>query len=95
MSEYQRGARLERQVKAFLEEEGWFVIRAAGSKGPADLVALKSGYRPMLVACTLSRVKKPVVERLVKIAREVGANAFLATRHRDVGMYIECVFSHE
>lgn len=31
----------ERQVKKLLEEEGWFVIRAPGSLGVADLVAIR------------------------------------------------------
>ena len=31
----------ERQIKKLLEEEGWFVIRAPGSLGVADLVAIK------------------------------------------------------
>lgn len=36
-----RGIKRERQVKAHLEEQGWVVIRTAGSLGCADLVALK------------------------------------------------------
>ena len=34
------GHQRERQVKKLLEEEGWFVIRAPGSLGVADLVAI-------------------------------------------------------
>lgn len=44
-----RGHDRERAVKAQLEGEDWFVARAAGSLGDADLVALKDGRRPMLV----------------------------------------------
>lgn len=36
------GHQRERQVKKLLEEEGWFVIRAPGSLGVADLVAVKA-----------------------------------------------------
>lgn len=32
-----------------LEREDWWVARAAGSLGDADLVALKPGKRPLLV----------------------------------------------
>lgn len=39
----------ERQVKKVLEEEGWHVIRAAGSLGTYDLVAMKDGHRPRLI----------------------------------------------
>lgn len=28
---------------------GWFAIRAAGSHGPADVVALRNGYQPLLI----------------------------------------------
>jgi Holliday junction resolvase len=44
-----RGFARERQVKELLEGEDWFVTRAAGSLGDADLVALKEGRRPRLI----------------------------------------------
>lgn len=44
-----RGHSRERAVKALLEEQGWFVTRAAGSLGDADLVALKAGRVPRLI----------------------------------------------
>jgi Holliday junction resolvase len=36
-----RGHTRERQVRKLLEDDGWFVCRAAGSLGDADLVALR------------------------------------------------------
>jgi Holliday junction resolvase len=44
-----RGIQRERQVRRLLEAEDWFVARAAGSLGDADLVALKAGKRPLLI----------------------------------------------
>lgn len=44
-----RGIDRERRLKDRLEGEDWFVTRAAGSLGDADLVALKVGKRPMLI----------------------------------------------
>ena len=44
-----RGANRERAVKLHLEGEDWWVARAAGSFGDADLVALKVGKRPLLI----------------------------------------------
>lgn len=38
-----RGTAFERKVSAGLERDGYLVIRAAGSHGAADLVALKPG----------------------------------------------------
>ena len=36
------GHQRERQVKKLLEKQGWFVIRAPGSLGVADLVAIRN-----------------------------------------------------
>lgn len=35
-----RGVRIERKAKGELEENGYFVIRSAGSKGALDLIAI-------------------------------------------------------
>ena len=40
MTNYSRGAAFERKVKKVYEEKGYTVVRAAGSKGPIDLVAI-------------------------------------------------------
>jgi len=39
MSNYSRGRAAEYRAKVALERAGYCVVRAAGSKGPADLVA--------------------------------------------------------
>ncbi len=38
---YRKGRRAEYLLKKKLEDEGWFVVRSAGSRGVVDLVALK------------------------------------------------------
>ena len=38
---YSRGYSFERRVRWVLEDQGWVTFRAAGSRGPVDLVALK------------------------------------------------------
>mgnify|MGYP001558743486 CR=1 FL=1 len=38
---YQRSRRREYQVKHLFEKDGWYCIRAAGSKGEADIVCLR------------------------------------------------------
>ena len=40
---YRRGADLERAAKHYLEDNGYYVIKSAGSKGIADLVGIKPG----------------------------------------------------
>lgn len=49
MSNYSRGAARERQAVELFTSRGWFAVRAAGSHGPADVVALKAGHQPLLV----------------------------------------------
>lgn len=44
-----RGRAREREVKKKLEADGFFVIKAGGSLGEADLVALKAGQRGMMI----------------------------------------------
>ena len=43
------GHNRERQLRKLLEDAGWFVIRAPGSLGVADLCALKAGEQPRLI----------------------------------------------
>jgi len=77
MNSYRKGANFERKVKKLLEEEGFTVVRSAGSHSDADLLvkelgisiqckALKSfsGYRLMEGADALivkANYKKPLI----------------------------------
>lgn len=80
-SNRQRGDYLERQTRAALEVCGWIVVRAAGSLGVADLVALRAGNRPLLVSCKLGP-SIPPAERadLVDACAIAGARPIMATR---------------
>jgi len=40
LTPYQRGIKYEHKARRELEERGYFVVRAAQSRGPADLVAI-------------------------------------------------------
>lgn len=44
-----RGHDRERAVRQLLEMDGWVCIRAAGSLGPVDVVALKQGEIPKFI----------------------------------------------
>lgn len=52
-NQYQAGYKLERATRLLLELNGYLTIRASGSKGCADLVALKPG-EVLLVQCKTS-----------------------------------------
>lgn len=79
----QRGDYFERQVRTALQLAGWFVIRAAGSHGPADLVALRAQRKPLLVSCKLNgRLGPAERQELLDAARAAGGRPVLATRPR-------------
>lgn len=76
-----RGDYLERQTKAALTALGWVVIRAAGSYGEADLVALRWDKQPLLISCKTTGNIPPAERREIRQAAEMGgARPLLATR---------------
>ena len=77
MSQYDRGRRFEWKTRTHLRDEGYEVIRGAGSK-VLDLVAVKPGQQ-LFVGCKLTGVC-PASEwdRLVELASWVGAVPVLA-----------------
>lgn len=78
------GADRERQVKKLLEADGFYVTKAGGSLGVADLVALKAGCAPRLVqvkstsAGPFSDFGPDDRAKLRLVARDAGAVAELA-----------------
>ncbi len=56
---YKKGANFERQVKDFLKEEGFLVVRSAGSHTISDLVAIKPGPLVWLIQCKTDGRLKP------------------------------------
>ena len=79
---YRTGRRFEQRVRTDLELRGWMVIRSAGSKGPADLVALRAGRRPLVVACSVGGVRPAARRALLEAARRAGARPVVARRAR-------------
>ncbi len=82
MSNYSRGHAFELRARSRLEEQGWFVVRSAGSKTPVDLVAIKSDQRPLFVQAksgTRSLSKRERAE-FTEFAQKLGAVPVLVTR---------------
>lgn len=50
---YQSGRNFEYRVKRYFETQGYFVVRSAGSKGIADLIAISPDGTVSLVQCKL------------------------------------------
>lgn len=81
MGNRQRGDYLERQAKACLVSHGWWVIRAAGSHGVADLVALRRGQRTLAVSCKLDgRLRPAEREALLGLANMAQVVPVIASR---------------
>lgn len=85
---YQRGAYLERRGQKLLQDWGYFVVRAAGSKGPVDLVALHPLQRPLLIqAKTGGSITHEEWNDLLALARDVVATPLVLkwdASHRSV-----------
>lgn len=89
MSNRERGDYLERQTRTALIGFGWVVVRAGGSLGPADLVALRVGNTPLLIQCKIlgkgrnfPRVDPGERTALWECAEMAGARPIIATRYR-------------
>lgn len=78
MTLYSRGAYAERKAKKELEKAGFLVIRAAGSKGPVDLVAISTGE---VLAIQVKSHDAPLTsnerDRLHEIAQRTPANTHI------------------
>jgi Holliday junction resolvase len=80
MTQYAKGYAFEQKVAGDLTQDGYFVIRAGGSHGVADLVALKSG-QVLLVQCkTNGVISIGDWNALYGVAERVGAVALVAHR---------------
>lgn len=82
-SNRRRGVDLEHAVRDDLRELGWLVIRPAGSKGAADLVAHRAGDDPAFVQVKTGGYMKPDERReLLAAATQAGGVPVLADRQR-------------
>lgn len=75
-----RGASFERKVAAALTADGYLVVRAAGSHGPADLIAIKFGQVLFVQAKLNGRMDPHEWNPFYTIATSVGALPILAYR---------------
>lgn len=101
MTQYQRGANFERLVKKKWEENGYYVIRSAGSHGIADLVAIKGFTETdywtadpvivpaiVLIQCKLTgKMSKEDETKLKDLATELGVKSVMAYKDDD-GKYL-------
>jgi len=89
-SQYRRGADFENKVKEDFEDAGYYVMRSAGSKGVADLIALDMllpGRRPVMVQCKLPSAPLSVAgwNHLFRIGSLCGVAAVVASKSAERG----------
>ncbi len=73
-----KGADFERRVKSFLEKRGYFVVRSAGSKGVADLVALSKNEKLLVTCKKRNYLSGNEINSLVKKAAEIDGKPIFA-----------------
>jgi Holliday junction resolvase len=77
------GDRFEYRVRDTFVARGWWVFRAAGSLGIADLVALKRGQPPVLISCKVNgRIDPAERVRLWAISSACGGEGLVCYRER-------------
>lgn len=94
MTNYRNGADLERAAKHLLEDNGYFVVKAAGSKGPADLVAIKPG-ETLIVQCKLDGYLRPAERiELFMLSMRFQVTALVGMWHKNGRAAREVRFRH-
>ena len=85
---YIKGRNFEYRVKEHYEKEGYFVVRSAGSKGIADLVAIYKNnppkqHLPLIIQCknmSYKRVPKKEIKRFLDFASKYWCVPVVATK---------------
>lgn len=89
MTNYERGARLERDVLRDFEDHGYIAIRAAGSHTPADVYAFRKGEKNVFVQCKTNGKLAPLEWNLFwKYCKQADAIPILAERNRGIKYHL-------
>jgi len=89
-SRYRKGHRWELKVKKMWEAKGFVVYRSAGSKGAADLIALRDGQIVLIQVKVNSKPSCSEVAKLLKEAKKCKATALVVvwnSKKREVEVY--------
>lgn len=78
-NQYAAGRTREYKVRDLLVDNGYDVVRSAGSKGAIDLVAIKPGQILFVQVKTLAPPGPKALNKLYDLASHVGAVPVLAT----------------
>jgi Holliday junction resolvase len=67
MTNYRRGRDAEYDLKRIFEQNGWRVVRAAGSRGPIDLVAFNKHGRVRMIQVKRQKKEKSYLKEIREI----------------------------
>lgn len=67
MKSYSKGRRAEHELRHILENSGWRVIRSAGSKGVADLVAFNKQGAVRMIQVKYEKANKSYLKELKEL----------------------------
>jgi Holliday junction resolvase len=71
---YEKGVRVERLARKLLEDAGYYVIRSAGSKGAADLVAIDETHVQLIQVKVKGQVNSEAKNKLEQIKVPAGVD---------------------
>jgi len=80
MTNYTRGRALEYEIRDRLREDGYQTFRTAGSRGVADIIAIKPGQILYVQAKRDGRISPAERTALFRAAADVGALPLVAAR---------------
>jgi len=89
-SKYRKGHRWELKVKKMWEAKGFVVYRSAGSKGAADLIALKDGKIVLIQVKINNKPTRSEVAKLLKKVKKCKATALIVmwnSKKREIEVY--------
>jgi len=89
-SKYRKGHRWELKVKKMWEAKGYVVYRSAGSKGAADLIALKDGKIVLIQVKVNNKPSRSEIAKLLKEAKKCKATPLVVlwnSKKREVEVY--------
>ena len=87
---YKKGYVFERQVMEKLIKDGYFVIRAAGSHGPFDLVAIR-GFDVKGIQCKLNgKITNEEISKMKYYGEKYGILPMLAWKNED-GIHLKAI----
>ncbi|NPA62002.1 MAG: hypothetical protein GXN95_00415 [Methanococci archaeon] len=89
---YRKGSSFERELKKLLEEEGFAVVRSAGSKG-VDIIAGKDG-KILIFECKSSSkskfyINREDIEKLITFSKVFGGTPYLAVKFDGEVLFVD------